>query len=137
MQGTAAQLRRLRDERLRDGERDLTAARDARSRAQERARTLEEYAWDAKFYAMFDDTRNTRRVEGLLDNVPRLQRVVDMYWRQAQELEASGVAHLDLARKAAAALAHRERKAAPREEPGWWTLVRLCWQGWRKQRARV
>ena len=133
MQGTAVQLRRHRDEHLRYAQRDAKALQGARAQFRAHYLTMLKCEWDAAFWA---DT-NPDRSKGIGANVPRLQRYMTSDAAIIARLEAEVVDSLATARKAAAALAKLEAQYDrwTWQEPGWWTLVRLCWQGWRKQRA--
>lgn len=135
MQGAAHQLRDLRNKSFRDGEYRLKMALDNRKSAQVYARKLEEYTWQVAFYDVDPPTEGWRvsQAASMRDNIPRLQGGVDRHWREAQRCEEAAAEHLATARKAGAALAHRERKLAPRQPPDLWVLLTVCWQGWLAQ----
>lgn len=131
MQGTQAQLRRLRDEELRKGQAALKNARHERMQAQHYARTWEVYTWQARFHA--DDADRTTKLQAQADQA---QRLLGLYWSSVQRYESAAAEHLATARKAGAALAHRERKAAPRQPWDLWVLLTVCWRGWIVQRGK-
>jgi len=131
MQGTQAQLRRLRDDSLRYAQRDTEAL--ARTRTQFRAHYLgaQRCEWDAAFWAK----ENPERSKGIGANVPRLQKYMASDAATIARLEASAAEYLATARKAQYALHLQGPLSLVLPEPGWWTLVRMCWQGWRSGRV--
>ena len=135
MQGTQQQLKRHRDEHLRYAQRDA----EALVRARERFRWAYHKMLDCEWYAAFWADTNPERSKGIGDNVPRMQRSMDREASIIKRLEAEVVDSLAIARKAQAALAmHPDQRFYLKvEEPGLWTLVRLCWQGWCNGRRQV
>jgi hypothetical protein len=132
LKGTHAQLTRLRDESLRSAEKALTEAVKARKAAQSTARRLQENQWNLAYYS--DQTEGYWARQRDHDH-SYLERSMLRDLRIARDKEAQGEAYLATARKAAAAVAKRERKLVRRETPGLWMLFTTCLQGWRRKRA--
>lgn len=131
IQGTVYQVRRLRDESLRYAELDSLALLGARTSFRANYLTLQRCEWDAAFWAK----ENPERSKGIGANVPRLRKYMANDAASIARLEAEVLDSLATARKAAAALAHAERKAAPRQAPDLWVLAVMCWRGWLAKRG--
>ena len=131
MQGTQAQLRRLRDDSLRRAENDAMALLGARTMVRKLVISLNRQQWEVAFYTLTDPTRAARIAEYL----PYRQTQIDRYARQVHKLEASAAEYLATARKAQYELHLQGPLSLVLQEPGWWTLVRMCWQGWRRGRV--
>lgn len=135
MQGTLRQLRKLRDEEMAAAEGYVNRASKARKEAQDTARKLQERQWQVAFYV--DDPTSYWTKHWKDSDFSYLERSMLRDLSIARDAEEKAEFHLARSRKAAAALAKRERKATRRETPGLWTLLQVCLEGRRRRRALV
>lgn len=121
---------RLRAEHLQHAERDTGLARHFRKRLLADMARRERQLWETAFYEPQARENSQHWVHTF--RTPTLEEIGTLADRVIR-LERDAEESLQLARYHQDQIARRQRKA--REEPGLWTLLRVCWRGWLNCRA--